>query len=388
MRGDLRMDVQVGLPFGEAEGTFAERERLLLLALRVVGADLHLVTLMRNVFHATAGGISGGYKKSYEELAETPYGLCCSVSTARRVVAQAVKQKWLEVTPTAFARGGYAANEYAIRWESLQEAIDLTRGKRRSTARRTPNVCDSPARIVQNDQGYGQSDQGYGQSEQTIKEYSSLSGFSSKDSSSSVVQGSGFSVRGSEERAEQARRLNGWEEAEDSLRAAGVRATREACRDAERRGLAPADVLAIVGEYDRVREQLGGGDTAGAILFRLRNGVWPRSGTSRAETERDERAKAREEALAKQRDNFAAQRMTAEDDRRRLEFLEAEHGGAIDSAGDDELAAVLERAGETKLLAICRRTANFGRASPMLRGGMLEAWSASVQGSGFGVQGS
>ena len=379
------MDVQVGLPFGEAEGTFAERERLLLLALRVTGADLHLVTLMRNVFHATAGGISGGYKKSYEELAATPYGLCCSTSTAKRVGAKAVKAGWLEVTPTEFARGGYAANEYAIVWESLQEAIDLTRGKRRSAARRTPNACDSPARIAQIDPGYGQIEPGIGQSDHSIKEYSSLSDSSLRKSSSS---GSVTSVdRPAAEARRQAPRLNGgWEEAEDSLRRAGVRASREACRDAQRRGLAPADVLAIVGEYDGVREQLGGGDTAGAILFRLRNGVWPRSATSRAETERDERAKARQATSDAERRKFDADRRQADEDARRLEFLEAEHGGAIDGAGDDELAAVLEQAGEVRTLAQCRRTASFGRASPLLRGVMLEAWAASVQGSGCGLR--
>lgn len=114
------------LPFGEAEGSFAERKELLGLALLKLKADLHLAQLCLWIFNATDGGIRGTLRKSYDELAANPWGLCCGKTKARATVDTALRIGLVESVQTFVAGGGYGANEYRIDWAGVRESLTLT----------------------------------------------------------------------------------------------------------------------------------------------------------------------------------------------------------------------------------------------------------------------
>ncbi len=116
---------QAALPFGEAEGTAAERKSLLGMALVKVKADLHLAQLCLWTFNATEAGTRGRLAKSYSELASAPWGLCCGRSKVFDTVREARALGLLVVEESRNGYGSQAANEYAIDWEGVRRIIGL-----------------------------------------------------------------------------------------------------------------------------------------------------------------------------------------------------------------------------------------------------------------------
>jgi hypothetical protein len=82
MRRRIEDRGQPELPFGEAEGSFAERKELLGLALLRANASIYESQFMLWLFNVTHGGIHGFLEKSYAELAARPWGLCCHPNQA------------------------------------------------------------------------------------------------------------------------------------------------------------------------------------------------------------------------------------------------------------------------------------------------------------------
>jgi hypothetical protein len=120
---DSRDISQRELPFGEAEGSHAERKEKLGLALLKAKADLHLVQLCLWIFNVTDGGVRGTLRKSYEELGGMPWGLCCGVTKVKATLNRALRLGLVECVQTFVAGGGYGANEYRIDWEGVSELL-------------------------------------------------------------------------------------------------------------------------------------------------------------------------------------------------------------------------------------------------------------------------
>jgi hypothetical protein len=112
---------QQELPFAQLEGSRAERKNLLGLALLKSNANIYLAQLMVWIFNTTDGG--NPLKKSYDELASRPWGLCCSNSQARATVRQAKRLRILRVVETWAGPGIQAANEYAIDWGGVRQIV-------------------------------------------------------------------------------------------------------------------------------------------------------------------------------------------------------------------------------------------------------------------------
>ena len=112
--------MQTELPFGEAEGTHAERRELLDLACIRVEADLHLCRFVQWVFESTSGGLSGELLKSYEELRARPRGLACSRSKARSTVRTAVHYGFVTCSENRYVSNGQKANAYGIDWDGVR----------------------------------------------------------------------------------------------------------------------------------------------------------------------------------------------------------------------------------------------------------------------------
>jgi len=111
---------QQELPFAQAEGSYAEREALVLAALARAECDLYLARFVMQVFYYTAGGTGEPLKKSYAELAARPRWLCCSASKARSTVRRAIDLGLIEVDAANYSRGARDANRYSIDWAGVR----------------------------------------------------------------------------------------------------------------------------------------------------------------------------------------------------------------------------------------------------------------------------
>jgi hypothetical protein len=131
---------QASLPFGEAEGSFAEREELLGLALLKVKADLHLAQLTRWIFSSTHGGIEGTLRKTYEQLGAAPWGLCCGRSKVAETVSRARRLGLIEVTETRERFGDRGPNEYSIDWCGVRAILGRITIADASAPRTTPSA--------------------------------------------------------------------------------------------------------------------------------------------------------------------------------------------------------------------------------------------------------
>lgn len=109
--------------FEKSEGTRADLKNLLGLALMKSQANLYLAQLMIWIFNTTDS--RSVLKKSYDELAATPWGLCCHRNQAYATVQKAKRLGLLKVTPTYGGPGIQAANEYAIDWPGVRRVVGL-----------------------------------------------------------------------------------------------------------------------------------------------------------------------------------------------------------------------------------------------------------------------
>lgn len=105
---------QQPLPFVQAEMTRGEETNLLCLALSRASCDLYLAQFMFWLYNATDGGRKGFLRKSYEQLAARPRGLCCSVGKARATVRDAQRLGLVRVVPSSTAAGAQGPNDYTF----------------------------------------------------------------------------------------------------------------------------------------------------------------------------------------------------------------------------------------------------------------------------------
>jgi hypothetical protein len=111
------------LDFSAAEMQYADRQNLLAIALQRAECDLFLARLCLWIFNTTDGGLAGELKKSYEELAARPYGLCCSRSKARSTVAQAKFLGLITVAEERYRSFGQTSNAYALDWAAIHSFV-------------------------------------------------------------------------------------------------------------------------------------------------------------------------------------------------------------------------------------------------------------------------
>jgi hypothetical protein len=118
---------QTQLPFATAEATCAERKILLWFAVQQSRVDLRVATLCQWVFDKTSGGFDGqAATASCEQLATMPWGLCCSISTARRTVQEAKKVGLLVVEPVCDSAGRQTSNSLAIDWIQIRHMLGVS----------------------------------------------------------------------------------------------------------------------------------------------------------------------------------------------------------------------------------------------------------------------
>lgn len=114
------------LPFGEAEGSFAERLELLGLALLKVNASIYEAQFMRWLFNTTDGGLRGHLEKSYAELAARPWGLCCHPNQAAATVRKCRERNWIAAASTSVRRGIQGPNRYTLHWPGVKATFSVT----------------------------------------------------------------------------------------------------------------------------------------------------------------------------------------------------------------------------------------------------------------------
>jgi len=113
---------QVGLPFAEGEGSHAERWNDLGIALLRIPprqCTAQLAGLVRWIFNVTKGGVTGSLTKSFSELAQRPWGLCCDERTVRRTVSTAQRYGLIAIEEQRRWDGGQQPNAYRIDWAGV-----------------------------------------------------------------------------------------------------------------------------------------------------------------------------------------------------------------------------------------------------------------------------
>jgi hypothetical protein len=113
---------QVALPFAEGEASHAERWNDLGIALLRIPprqCTAQLAGLVRWIFNVTKGGLEGALTKSFSELAQRPWGLCCDERTVRRTVANARRYGLIAVEEQRRWDGSQQCNSYTIDWTGI-----------------------------------------------------------------------------------------------------------------------------------------------------------------------------------------------------------------------------------------------------------------------------
>lgn len=144
---------QTGLPFAEGEASHAERWNDLGIAMLRIGRHCRaeMSAFVRWVFNVTKGGTAGALTKSYAELAERPWGLCCDERTARRTVELACRFGLVSMNAQRRWDGSQQCNTYTIDWAGVAA---LKRGRTGGQFDHPPGHSDHLG--GQNDQGGGQ----------------------------------------------------------------------------------------------------------------------------------------------------------------------------------------------------------------------------------------
>jgi hypothetical protein len=130
--------------FDDSEGTRADLKSLLGIALLKSKANLYLAQLMIWIFNTTDRG-KPTLKKSYDELADRPWGLCCSRNQAYATVQKAKRLGLLSIKTTWTGPGIQGANEYAIDWVGVRKVVGLRQPVTYpTTCDPPPTTCDPP----------------------------------------------------------------------------------------------------------------------------------------------------------------------------------------------------------------------------------------------------
>lgn len=130
--------------FEKSEGTRADLKNLLGLALTKCQANIYLAQFMLWIFNTTDG--NRPLKKSYEELARRPWGLCCSRNQAYGTVQVARRLRFITINTTWNGPGIQGPNEYAIDWAGIRVYLQLapTTLQPARQADAYPTICDPP----------------------------------------------------------------------------------------------------------------------------------------------------------------------------------------------------------------------------------------------------
>lgn len=113
---------QKQIQFSLAEASFNDRKMRLGMALINASACIRMVKLSEWVFVITQGGTEGQLKKSFQELAARPWGLCCNERSARRT-AKKCQAAGLVAIEWRRSPGGNLANGYSIDWGGVAKLI-------------------------------------------------------------------------------------------------------------------------------------------------------------------------------------------------------------------------------------------------------------------------
>ena len=340
-------DEQQTLPYAEAEGTFAEKQATIRLAIACVQGSLHLRELMMRVA-AVIQKNHEPFVKSWAEIAATPEGLCCSPKTAQRTVYEAVGHGWLALQPTFNKDGGLDRNAITINWEGLRRTINHTgqpfaRRERRSEAAPQVNLTSGHGQSVHT---YGQSDHTCGQIDQSLKEYSPSSSLSSSPLNS--PPSAAPSLTGASHAA--------WTAAAEELREAGAGNAAEivARLRGEGRSIAEAREIARTLRANRGAFK----SPSGAAWFYVVNGRWPVNELADpADVER--KAALAAEAQAEREQRLAELRRREADERRRDDEIRARFGPALDATSDAERDELAVRTFQPIMLEAYRRGSPF-----------------------------
>ncbi len=283
------------LPFAEAEGTRAERSNLLGLAMLRLGVDAAEARLLDWVFAITDAG--GELKKSYDQLAARPRGMCCSSGKARAAVRRLRAAGVLAVGENIYQSAGQAANSYQIHWPGVRALLGLPG----VTTEHPPVTTEHPP---------------------VTTEHPYIGTLPLTASSCLLGWPAGARPAGGESvLVEKNQTADRWTAADrdrvvEQLHRAGYDhaiASRLARESETALGLAAQAVVDVVAEFllPANRQRF---ERCGAIGYRLRNGSWPADGivsleAARAGVER-RRTKAMESALMRAVKDGRAQRLT------------------------------------------------------------------------------
>ncbi len=113
---------QLALDFATPEASWAERRDQVGKAVVQLGGDLHLRELLIRVLNCERDR-GEPLVKSFAELALRPWGLCCSVSKARRTVAFATRAGILAVEDRRRDNQSQARNGYRLDWQGIRAVI-------------------------------------------------------------------------------------------------------------------------------------------------------------------------------------------------------------------------------------------------------------------------
>lgn len=120
---------QTPIPFEEIDAAAAERRSDLLMAVARFGADLYLRDFCEMVLASHSRGRP--YEASHRQIAATPWGLCCSLSKARKTVERATSAGLVRAEAN-YAGATQMANRYWIDWQGVSRI--LRRGQTQAAA--------------------------------------------------------------------------------------------------------------------------------------------------------------------------------------------------------------------------------------------------------------
>ncbi len=120
---------QQQLPFGAAEGTYAERKALLWVALRQCGAGPQVVRFCEWLFDSTDGGLGQPIVASYRELATKPWLMNCSRSTLKRAVADGLRYGLVACEEVWDAVGRNVGNRYSLDRAGIRKLVSQASGR-------------------------------------------------------------------------------------------------------------------------------------------------------------------------------------------------------------------------------------------------------------------
>ena len=120
---------QQQLPFGAAEGTYAERKALLWVALRQCGAGPQVVRFCEWLFDSTDGGLGQPIVASYRELATKPWLMNCSRSTLKRAVADGLRYGLVACEEVWDAVGRNVGNRYSLDRAGIRKLVSQAAGR-------------------------------------------------------------------------------------------------------------------------------------------------------------------------------------------------------------------------------------------------------------------